>query len=124
VEKKVFVLGEVKNPGAYPLMPNMRLSHALALAGGATDVATLENARIIRGDLDNPRVVEADFTKVVQEGDQAQDLILQASDLIVLPRSRIGNWNAFLAKVRPSLEILTLPLAVPVQVKILGTNSD
>jgi len=118
-EKKVFILGEVKNPGAYPLIANMRLSQALALAGGPTEVAVLKSARIIRGGLSNPQVVETDFRKVIEWGDQSQDLFLQADDLIVLPRSPIGNWNAFLAKIRPTLEILTLPLALPVQIRVL-----
>ncbi|MFN3476750.1 MAG: SLBB domain-containing protein [Candidatus Methylomirabilales bacterium] len=118
-EPKIFVLGEVRNPGAFPLIPNMRLSQALALAGGPTDVAVLESARIIRGGLSNPQLVGADFRKVLQQGDLSQDLLLQANDLIVLPRSAIGNWNAFIAKIRPTLEILTLPLALPVQIRVL-----
>ncbi len=119
-ERKVFVLGEVRTPGVFPLMPNMRLSQALALAGGPTDVAVLESARIIRGGVNNPQVVEADFRKLLEEGDQLQDLPLQQSDLIVLPRSGIGNWNAFIAKIRPTLEVLTLPLALPVQIRAIS----
>jgi len=118
-EPKVFVLGEVRNPGAFPLVPNMRLSQVLALAGGPTDVAVLKNARVIRGGLSNPEVLEVDFRKVIEEGDPSQDLLLHASDFIVLPRSAIGNWNAFIAKVRPTLEVLTLPLALPVQIRAL-----
>lgn len=118
-EKKVFVLGEVKSPGAFPLIPDMRLSQALALAGGPTEVAVLESARVIRGGFSNPEVVEVDFRKVLQQGDRSQDLPLQANDLIVLPRSAIGNWNAFIAKIRPTLEVLTLPLQPPVQILLL-----
>lgn len=117
---RVFVLGEVKTPGAFPLVPNMRLSHALALAGGPTDVAILESARIIRGGLEKPQIVEADFRKLVEEGDPRQDVSLLPSDLIVLPRSGIGNWNAFIAKLKPTLEILTFPLALPVQIRAIS----
>ncbi len=118
-ERKVFILGEVRNPGAFPLLPNMRLSQALALAGGTTEVAVLESARIVRGGLSNPQIVQADFRKVLEQGDQTQDLPLQANDLIVLPRSGIGNWNAFIAKIRPSLEFLTFPLQPATQLLIL-----
>ncbi len=117
-EPKVFVLGEVRNPGAFPLIPKMRLSQALALAGGPTDTAILKEARVIRGGMSNPQVVEVDFQKVLQ-GDPRQDLPLETNDLIVLPRSAIGNWNAFIAKIRPTLEVLTLPLALPVQIRVL-----
>jgi len=118
-EKKVFVLGEVRAPGAFPLLPNMRLSQLLAHAGGPTELAVLESARIIRGGPSNPQVIATDFRKVTDQGDLSQDLPLQANDLIVLPRSGIGNWNAFLAKIRPSLEILTLPLQSATQLLIL-----
>ncbi len=118
-EKRVFVLGEVKSPGAFLLLPNMRLSHLLAQAGGPTDLAVLESARIIRGGLATPQVVQTDFRKVIQEGDQRYDLPLQTGDLVVLPRSGIGNWNAFLAKIRPTLEILTFPLTSATQLLIL-----
>lgn len=119
-EKRVFVLGEVKTPGAHPLAPNMRLSQALALAGGPTDVAILESARIIRGGLATPLIIEADFRKVLEEGDASQDPLLLPGDLIVLPRSAIGNWNAFIAKIKPTLEVLTFPLALPVQINAIS----
>lgn len=119
-EEKIFILGEVKTPGAYALAPGMRLSQAIAVAGGATDVAVLESARIIRGGLGNPQIVEADFLKVLEEGDPTQDVLLQPADLVVLPRSPIGNWNAFIAKIKPTFELLAFPLTVPVQIKVLG----
>lgn len=119
-EERIFILGEVKTPGAYPLAPGMRLSQAIAVAGGATDVAVLESARIIRGGLARPVIVEADFRKVIEQGDPTQDVLLQPTDLIVLPRSAVGNWNAFIAKIKPTFELLAFPLTVPVQVKVLG----
>ncbi|MBI4011114.1 MAG: SLBB domain-containing protein [Candidatus Rokubacteria bacterium] len=119
-EARVYILGEVKTPGAVLLVPNMRLSQALTLVGGPTDVAVLESARIIRGGLQNPQVVEANFRKLIEQGDQREDLPLQPNDLIVLPRSGVGNWNAFIAKIRPTLEVLTLPLALPVQINAIS----
>ena len=65
-------------------------------------------------------MVEADFRKLIEQGDQREDLPLQPNDLIVLPRSGIGNWNAFIAKIRPTLEVLTLPLALPVQINAIS----
>jgi polysaccharide export outer membrane protein len=110
-EHKVFLLGEVNAPGAYPIVPNMRLSQALALAGGPKDTALLDSARVIRGDLRNPQVVQVDFERALTGEDRAQDLVLERNDLIVIPRSAIANWNAFLAKLKPTLEFLSLPLA-------------
>ena len=118
-EKKVFVLGEVRNPGAFSMLPNMRLSQAIGMAGGPTDLAVLSSARVIRGGLAAPRVIETDFKKVLDGSDTNHDLMLQVGDLIVLPRSTIGNWNAFITKLKPTFEFLTLPLAPPAQLLLI-----
>jgi polysaccharide export outer membrane protein len=105
---KVFVLGDVERPGAYPYSPSMRLTQAMALAGGAKETAVLESARVIRGDLRNPQVLQVDFRKALGGEPDTQDFALERYDLIVVPRSRIGDWNAFIAKLRPSIELLSL----------------
>jgi polysaccharide export outer membrane protein len=110
-EQKVFLIGEVHTPGGYVLVPDMRLSHALAVAGGPKESARLESARVIRGDLQNLRVIEVDFERALAGTDRTQDLVLERNDVIVVPRSTIANWNAFLAKLKPTLEFLSLPLA-------------
>jgi polysaccharide export outer membrane protein len=119
LEPRVYLLGEVKLPGAVLFSQNMKLSHALAMAGGPTEGALLESARVIRGGVQNPQIVQSDFRALLEGGDQRQDVPLQPSDLIVLPRSASGSWNAFIAKIRPTLEVLTLPLALPVQINAL-----
>jgi protein involved in polysaccharide export with SLBB domain len=106
----VFVLGEVKSPGAYPFTPNLRVAQVLAMAGGPTPSAVLESARVIRGDLRSAQIVDVYTSGLGVAPEQSQDLVLQAHDLIVVPRSRIGDWNAFLGQLRPTLDFLTLPL--------------
>ncbi len=43
-----FINGEVAKPGGYPYQPGLTLRKAIALAGGATEQAFLEEAAIIR----------------------------------------------------------------------------
>lgn len=119
VEPRIYTLGEVRNPGTYPHRPGMYLSHGLALAGGPTEGAFLASARVIRVASDTSLVLGTNLAEVLK-GDLSQDLPLQPNDIIVVPRTSIGNWNAFIAKIRPSLEILTLPLSLPVQIKVLA----
>jgi hypothetical protein len=54
--------------------------------------------------------VDVDVVSVIKAGDRSQDIMLQTNDLLVVPRDRIGDWNAFLAQLRPTLEFLSLPL--------------
>ncbi len=110
-QPRVFVFGEARLPGAHPFSPNMRVSQALALAGGIADTGLAQSVRIIRGGLDNPEIIETDFERLLTEGDRRQDVALQPNDIVVIPRTGIANWNTFLAKIRPTLEFLTLTTA-------------
>ena len=44
----VYVFGEVRNPGQYPIRSGMTVLQALSLAGGATEFAALNRIRIVR----------------------------------------------------------------------------
>jgi polysaccharide export outer membrane protein len=109
-QRKVYVIGEVKSPGVYPFTPNIRLSQVLAMAGGPTPTAVLDSVRVVRGDLHSPQIVDVYATSFTDAPDRSQDIVLQTNDLIVIPRSKIGDWNAFLGQLRPTLEFLTIPL--------------
>jgi protein involved in polysaccharide export with SLBB domain len=86
----------------------MRLSHVLAQAGGAKDTAVLESARIIRGNLNSPEIIGVDFQSLLEQGDVTQDLRLEVNDVVFLPRSAVGDWNAFMAKIAPTLVNINL----------------
>jgi len=110
-ERKVFVFGEVVKPGTVPYRTDMTLAEVIAEAGGITQVAAADETRIIRGNLrDGPTVLTADVEALVRYGDLRQDVRLSPRDIVIVPRSGLGNWNAFLAKIRPTLEFITLGL--------------
>jgi protein involved in polysaccharide export with SLBB domain len=47
--RRVHVLGEVNQPGLYPIDPTLSLAGAVALAGGATPSGDLGKIRVVRG---------------------------------------------------------------------------
>jgi len=109
-ERKVFVFGQVTKPGVVPYRVDMTLSEVIAEAGGITDLAA-DETRIVRGNFrDGPTVLTADVDALVRHGDLRHDIPVRPRDIVIVPRSGIGNWNAFLAKLRPTLEFLTLGL--------------
>src|SRR5919108_477534 len=65
--QRVFIVGEVRNPGPYPLTGNMSLIEAIALAGSALPTASGE-ALIVRGDTngggDGPTLPSGDKSDV------------------------------------------------------------
>ena len=109
-ERRVFLLGEVKAPGPVPYFPSLTISQLMAQAGGWTDGALFEEARIIRPDPKEPQVLSIDLNRLMLQGDQRLDQFLRPNDIVYIPRTRIANWNAFLAQLRPTLEFLTLSL--------------
>lgn len=105
----IFILGEVRKPGIYKLTPELTLLQSLVKAGGYKNEAMIDEIRIIRGGLDNPQFIVADTKAIIERGDIAKDVLLQNKDIIYIPKTKIGDWNAFLAKLRPTLEFLTMP---------------
>lgn len=110
IRDMIFVFGEVKNPGAYSFSEGLTAVQAVGLAGSYTDLAVLEDTRIIRGRLDNPAILPANVESVIKRGEIGKDVTLAKNDIIYIPRSRIGDWNAFLGKLRPTLEFFVLPI--------------
>lgn len=106
-ERRVFLLGEVKAPGPVPFYPTLTLSQLMAQSGGWTDGALFGETRIIRGDLKSPQIIAVDLGRLLLDGDKRIDQYMIPNDIVFIPRTRIANWNAFLAQLGPSLEFLT-----------------
>ncbi len=80
---KVNILGEVKAPGYYYVTEEEKLTGIIALAGGTTGDANLDNIFIVRGD----REIELDIETIIEEGNTAADFGLKSGDQIFVPRS-------------------------------------
>ena len=65
----VFVYGQVKNPGSYPIRTETTVLQALSLAGGATAVGATNRIRIIRVVNGERKEYRATLTDFVQPGD-------------------------------------------------------
>ncbi len=119
-ERKIFVLGEVERPGVYNFSAGMTTIQALAFAGGYKNTAVLKDMRIIRGDLDNPKLIRVNMKRTAK-GKELKDVLLVQNDVIYVPRSAIGDWNNFInLYIRPTMEVLTLPLGTASTAKTLA----
>ena len=74
------VLGDVERPRTVPFRPGMRLSEALARAGGPNDDADEADVRVIRGPLSSPAVYRASLEGLV--GGEATDVELAPGDTV------------------------------------------
>jgi polysaccharide export outer membrane protein len=65
----VYVTGQVRSPGAYPVEPGMTVLQVLSLGGGVTDRGAASRIRIIRMVNGQSRTIGVDLTDTVEPGD-------------------------------------------------------
>lgn len=65
----VYLFGEVKNPGAYPIQKDTTVLQALSLAGGVAERGSTSRIRIVRLVNGAKKELNAKLTDVVQPGD-------------------------------------------------------
>jgi len=115
---QVQVLGEVKSSGYYQLRAGARLMDILALAGGPTQAADLQQISITRYYLDNSGVERTEVLRVnvdqfLANGDLTNNPLMESGDLVFVPST--GKATIFgevrqptSYDLRPDLNILDL----------------
>jgi polysaccharide export outer membrane protein len=82
-----FVFGEVKKPGGYTLDKETNILEGITIAGGFTDKAAPGRTRVIRSTPDGQKVIEVDMNDILRRGRAATTVMLQESDVVVVPES-------------------------------------
>jgi polysaccharide export outer membrane protein len=111
-KNRVFVFGEVNNPGVIPTRGELTVVEALAQAGGFKQRAVLGDAKILRGDMNKPEVIACDIDRILNKGDMSQNIKLRNGDMLYLPKNRIGRINDWLREIQPLLEFIIWPARV------------
>jgi polysaccharide export outer membrane protein len=98
--RRLFIIGEVRSPGAYVLTGNMSLIEAIALAGSTLPTSSGE-ALVVRGSVNGPTLAapmppagdKTDITRVdldaLQRGQLEKNIALQDGDTIFIPRAEV-----------------------------------
>ena len=92
---KVYIVGEVKSPGAYDVSSLSTLINALTAAGGPTKKGTLRNIKVKRG---GKTVETVDLYDFFLKGDKSRDIRLQSGDTIYVPA--VGKVAGIAGNVR------------------------
>ena len=87
----------------------MRVLDAIAKTGGFTKFGLRGEIRVIRGDPERPEVILANLKNLLERGDRRGNILLEPNDVIVIPRSVIGNITDFVKKASPILDFLFYP---------------
>jgi len=102
-DRRVFILGEVNDPQVVALKHEVSLIESISVAGGLTRDAQPKNVLVIRGGLGDPRILNVNLNSIVEGGDMAQNVLLEPSDIVYVPRSVIANVSEFFVRLRDIL---------------------
>ena len=80
-----YVIGQVGRPGSYVMNPRINVLQALALAGGGTPFAKLDNIIVIRGSQGAQRAMPFRFSQVSAGKDLDQNVTLESGDVVLVP---------------------------------------
>jgi polysaccharide export outer membrane protein len=88
---RIYVLGEVNDPGIKELEPGVTLLQALSTTGGFTDFAALKRLQLRRTD---PRtglqgVTLIDYRALADGASLGRDVVLAEGDVILVPQRRL-----------------------------------
>lgn len=79
--QKFFVLGQVKQPGAFPVDGDTTLLEGLGLAGGLDPMANLEAATVIRAG----ELLPINLADIVRRGDTSRNVYMRGGDVVFVP---------------------------------------
>lgn len=82
---RIYVIGKVNRPGEYPFSRPIDVMQALALAGGTTSFAAVNDIRILRREDGKLRTLTFRYAEVERGRELEQNVLLASGDTVVVP---------------------------------------
>lgn len=83
--RKVFIVGQVAKPGAFPLTGEMNVLQLIALAGGVLEYANAKNIAVVRKDDGHERRIRVNYQDVLKGKNIDQNILLKPGDTVIVP---------------------------------------
>src|SRR6202041_2990837 len=83
--QRVYLLGEVSRPGAFPMIPGMTVLQAISSGGGFTQYARTNKVYVLRNENGKQVKYPFNYKEVINAKKPEQDIPLKAGDTIVVP---------------------------------------
>lgn len=80
LQQLVTVIGQVETPSVMMYRPGVRITQAIAIAGGITRDGDAGDVRVIRGDAEHPRIYQAGISDIVDG--RSPDVVLAPGDIV------------------------------------------
>jgi len=110
---QIFIGGEVGRPQALKYAEGMTALQAIQAAGGFKDESSKQNVILIRHKADRYDGYRLYLQRALTGEDYAQDVALQPSDVVYVPKSRISNVNQLVSQY-VSKNLPTIPISLPI----------
>ena len=82
---RLYVIGNVARPGAFPATRNLDVMQLLSLAGGMTSFAAVKKLKILRRVNGVETVIPFSYRDVEKGKNLEQNIVLQSGDIVVVP---------------------------------------
>lgn len=82
---KIYVLGQVNNPGVFVMNPRIDVLQALSVAGGTTAFASTNDILIFRRENGTQVVLPFRLDQVMRGDNLEQNILLESGDIVVVP---------------------------------------
>jgi polysaccharide biosynthesis/export protein len=86
---QVKAIGQVRTPQGVPFREGMRVLDLVLAAGGMTDFAAGNRAKIVRQENGTQTEIKVRLADLVNKGDMSQNVALKAGDVLVVPESML-----------------------------------
>jgi polysaccharide export outer membrane protein len=83
--RKVFVVGQVAKPGAFPLSGDLTVLQVIALAGDVLEYAKSSSVVIVRKEAGGEQRFKFNYKQVVKGKNTEQNILLKPGDTIIVP---------------------------------------
>jgi len=105
--RKVFVLGEVNQPGVVNILDKMGLVEAISRSGGFNSKGYMKGVVVLkRGEDGKAEMTIANFKEMFKEGDLKADVPLAPGDIVFVPRRAIATLQEVMSIIAPALGII------------------
>lgn len=83
--KNYYILGQIQEPGQYPIAQPITVLQAIARAGGFQEWADKSRIKIVSGPGDRQKVRYFNYDAFLEEDGAEQNMVIQPGDTIVIP---------------------------------------
>ena len=85
-KRRIYIMGQVRQPGPYDFSRPITLLEAIKLAGGLTEYAAAKRVQVIRREGDKKITFKFNMNEI-SSGKKNDDFLVQSGDVIVVPES-------------------------------------